>query len=63
MNMDFTAWRCCHEKPGENIFCPEEGCPKSYGCARDKGWRTGDKTPPEILGIRPASQRTEEEKR
>lgn len=20
------------------MFCPPEGCPKSYGCAREHGW-------------------------
>lgn len=45
MDMDFTPWRCCHEKPGEKAYCPPEGCPKSYGCAREKGWKPGDPTP------------------
>lgn len=56
-NMDFTSWRCCHEKEGERLFCPIEGCPKSYGCARDQGWKPGDPTPDGCVGIvrRPVS--------
>ena len=40
--MDFEAWRCTHN---DNLFCPPEGCAKSYGCARDKGWKPGMPTP------------------
>jgi hypothetical protein len=29
-NLDFEAWRCCKD---DTKFCPDEGCPKSYGCA------------------------------
>ncbi len=41
-NLDFEAWRCCHD---DKKFCPDEGCPKSYGCAREKGWNQGMPTP------------------
>lgn len=50
---DDSSWRCMHEKDGENLFCPPEGCPVSYGCARDKGWKFGDPTPRECLGLPP----------
>lgn len=39
--MDFEAWRCKHEKDGDNLFCPVEGCSIDDGCARDHGWRPG----------------------
>lgn len=39
--MDYEAWRCMHEKEGQNLFCPDEGCPKHLGCARDHGWKPG----------------------
>jgi hypothetical protein len=47
MSMDFESWRCCHSEEAGNpvLFCPPEGCPVSYGCARDKGWKPGDPTP------------------
>ncbi len=41
-NLDFESWRCKHDI---NIFCPPEGCPKEFGCARDKGWEPGQPTP------------------
>ncbi len=31
-------------------FCPPEGCPKWYGCARKQGWKLGDPSPPECTG-------------
>lgn len=40
-------WRCGKH---EWKFCPKEGCPKSYGCARDKGWKLGQPSPPECQG-------------
>jgi hypothetical protein len=55
---DFAIWRCSL-RPG---FCPDEGCPKTvtvcgasvpYGCAREKGWRPGMPSPPEVQGIDP----------
>ena len=57
--MDFQSWRCCHDG---NQFCPPEGC-ASYGrdvdgtefrlgCARQRGWKTGDPTPQEYRGQR-----------
>jgi hypothetical protein len=49
---DFESWRCMHEKDGENLFCPPEGCSKSYGCARDNGWLPGMPTPDGCSGIR-----------
>lgn len=33
-NLDYEAWRC--GKYGG--FCPDEGCSKKDGCARDHGW-------------------------
>lgn len=35
-NLDFEAWRCKHEKEGENLFCPDDGCSKERGCARER---------------------------
>lgn len=49
--MDFQAWHCMHEKDGEALFCPLDGCPKSYGCARDKGWLPSMDSPRECLGL------------
>lgn len=43
-----TSWRCGRD-PSQ--FCPEEGCPKSYGCARERGWRQGMPTPNGCLGL------------
>lgn len=45
-DMDFEAWRCKHD---DNKFCPDEGCPKYYGCARMKGWQPGQPTPEAII--------------
>jgi len=60
---DLEAFRCCHEKDGENMFCPPEGCPKEardrngtyqpYGCARDHGWNPGEMSPRECRGLIP----------
>lgn len=33
--MDYEAWRCCHN---DKWFCPDEGCSKQDGCARERGW-------------------------
>ncbi len=53
---DFGAWRCKHD---DSLFCPIEGCPKSYGCARDKGWQPGQPSPRECMGLRrPLSPQT-----
>ena len=46
-NLDFEAWRCKHN---DNWFCPDEGCPKLLGCARDRGWKYGEPTPPAYKG-------------
>ncbi len=40
--LDYSAWRCTHE---EGRFCPDEGCPKWFGCARIKGWIPGQPNP------------------
>jgi hypothetical protein len=50
-NTDGLPWRCKHEQEGERMLCPTEGCPKSYGCARDKGWKPGDPTPNGCVGL------------
>jgi len=52
-NLDFEAWRCMRD---DSKFCPPEGCPKDYGCARDKGWMPGQPTPE---GCLPRQVRTE----
>lgn len=39
---DFTAWRC---KNDDSKFCPDEGCPKHFGCVREKGWKPGEPNP------------------
>lgn len=33
--MDYQAWRCCHD---DSKMCPDEGCSKADGCARDDKW-------------------------
>jgi hypothetical protein len=38
--LDYEAWRCMHD---ERLFCPDEGCTKHDGCARDRGWQPGEK--------------------
>lgn len=43
-NLDFGSWRCSHDM---SLFCLPEGCTKHLGCARDKGWKTGEPTPSE----------------
>lgn len=55
MDNDWTAWRCADEKLGEKMFCPPEGCPKAYGCAREHGWKPGDPSPRECMGFAPAT--------
>ncbi len=42
---EWDSWRCCNEPNGVKMFCPPEGCPKSFGCARDQGWLPGRPTP------------------
>lgn len=44
-----------------HMFCPPEGCPKwarntsgewsPYGCAREHGWKPGDESPRECMGM------------
>lgn len=46
--MDFQSWRCCNDN---SKFCPPEGCPLAYGCARDHGWKPGDPSPRECQGL------------
>ena len=46
--MDFESWRCSHNMA---LFCPPEGCSKTFGCARDRGWKPGDPTPEGCDGI------------
>lgn len=53
--MDYEAWRCCRDT---KLLCPVEGCPKSYGCARDKGWKPGDPSPRECQGLAPLENMT-----
>ena len=48
--MDHEAWRCKHID--DEVLCPGDGCPVSYGCARDKGWKPGDPVPLECTGVR-----------
>lgn len=45
---EWTSWRCGNDA---SKFCPSEGCPKSYGCARDHGWLPGMPPPNGCLGI------------
>ncbi len=57
------AWRCGHD---ESKFCPPEGCPQNarnaagewvpYGCARAHGWKTGNPSPNECIGILPVKE-------
>lgn len=57
------AWRCCHDG---SKFCPPEGCPKEarnaagewvdYGCARKHGWKHGDPSPRECMGLLPVKE-------
>ncbi len=54
--LDFEAWRCCHD---DRQFCPPEGCPLSYGCARDHGWKPGDPEA-EIERLRKEADRSSE---
>lgn len=46
---EYASWRCCRNI---NQFCPPEGCPKHYGCARDQGWRPGMPSPDGCTGHR-----------
>ena len=39
---EWTSWRCGND---DTKFCPPEGCPQSYGCARERGWLPGMPTP------------------
>lgn len=43
----YCIW--CLYRQGE--FCPDEGCPKHLGCARDQGWKPGQPTPREYQGL------------
>lgn len=36
------SWRCAMDL---TKFCPIEGCPASYGCAREKGWDPSQPSP------------------
>lgn len=47
---EYESWRCCHDN---KLFCPPEGCPANYGCARDHGWKPGDESPRECQGLMP----------
>lgn len=49
---EYESWRCCKNI---NVYCPIEGCPSSYGCARDKGWLPGMESPRECRGLPPIS--------
>ena len=51
--MDDQSWRCANN---DNKFCPPEGCPKRYGCAREKGWKMGDESPRECQGLAPIKE-------
>ena len=52
-----------------HMFCPPEGCPKyarnsvgewvAFGCARENGWKPGDESPRECMGLLPLAARTE----
>lgn len=55
--LDYQSWRCMHN---DRLFCPPEGCSKSYGCARDHGWLPNQPTPPGCDSIRtiPTQERT-----
>jgi hypothetical protein len=44
---DWTIWLCHRD---DSKHCPPEGCPKSYGCARENGWIEGLPTPDGCLG-------------
>ena len=48
--MNLEAWRCKHHT---DLMCPDEGCPVTYGCARDKGWQPGQPSPRECQGLPP----------
>jgi hypothetical protein len=45
------SWHCIHETDDRKLFCPPEGCSKSFGCAREVGWQPGDPTPKGCDGI------------
>jgi hypothetical protein len=45
---EWQSWRCCRD---DKKFCPPEGCPKSYGCARERGWTKGMPTPNGCIGL------------
>lgn len=46
--MDYESWRCSRD---DSKFCPIEGCPAWYGCARDHGWKPGDPSPRECQNM------------
>lgn len=45
---EWTSWRCARD---DAKFCPVEGCPTHYGCAREHGWMPGDESPREVRGL------------
>jgi hypothetical protein len=47
---EWQSWRCSNDA---TKFCPPEGCPKDYGCARMKGWQTGEPSPRECQELKP----------
>ena len=49
VNLDYESWRCAND---DKRFCPPEGCPKWYGCARDHGWTPGQPSPDACTGKR-----------
>jgi hypothetical protein len=57
MSDAFESWHCKHENDQSKgfLFCPPEGCPKHYGCARDHGWKPGDPSPRECQDLPPLS--------
>lgn len=44
-----TSWRCALDNAK---FCPAEGCPEHYGCARDHGWQPEMPSPDECRGVK-----------
>lgn len=48
---EYESWKC--SKSAERFYCPPEGCPAAYGCAREKGWLPYMPSPPECQGRQP----------
>lgn len=46
---EWESWKCARDT---EKFCPPEGCPKNYGCARDHGWTPGMPSPDGCSGRR-----------